>query len=109
MTLFDQEAIEAAAKAMKSVMCKQLDGIPLLGDTKSDDWTATGGSIDFTELFEIGLTAAEASLRARGMVTEGKHTSFGEGGAGSTMVGSCEFWRGDFKFAIIRIAREDAA
>jgi hypothetical protein len=70
MTLHDK-AIEAAAKAMKAVMCKQLEGVPLLGDTKSGDWAATGGSIDFTELFEIGFAAYLAALEAEGGARRG--------------------------------------
>jgi hypothetical protein len=100
MTLFDQEAIEAAAMAI----CMQDGHWPEqdLGMGKLR-WTL------YKKHAEVALAAAEASLRARGMLIEGKHTSFGEGGAGSTMVGSCEFWRGDFNFAIIRIAREEKA
>jgi hypothetical protein len=63
MTQTPQEiALEAAALEMKDAMGLQLNAKPLLGDTKSSDWHATGGSINFTELFEVGLATYHAKL-----------------------------------------------
>ena len=48
------------------------------------------------------LNAALASLRDRGKLTEGKHMALSESGAGNIDFGSSEFWRGDFKFVVVR-------
>lgn len=51
----------------------------------------------------LALQTAEASLREQGMLTEGKHMALSEGGVGNIDFGSSDFWRGDFRFAAIRI------
>lgn len=67
-TIFTKQDREAGARAMKESLRVAFDGKPLLGDTKSDDWYADGGVIDLTELFQTGLTAAMASVQARGAI-----------------------------------------
>jgi hypothetical protein len=72
MTQTPQEiALEAAALEMKDAMGLQLNAKPLLGDTKSSDWHATGGSINFTELFEVGLATYHAKLLELGAAKKG--------------------------------------
>jgi hypothetical protein len=67
-----EKAIEAAAKAIKAAMGIQLDAKPLLGDTKSGDWHATGGSFNLTELFEVGLAAYQSKLLELGAAKHGE-------------------------------------
>jgi hypothetical protein len=63
MTQTPQEiALEAAALEMKIAMGLQLNAKPLLGDTKSRDWHATGGSINFNALAQLCLSAYHAKL-----------------------------------------------
>jgi hypothetical protein len=78
MSLFDAQAIEAALIAF-------------------NHWDA--------EKMKEAFTAAEASMRDRGLVTDGKHMALSENGAGNMDLGSCEFWRGDFSFSTIKKAK----
>ena len=78
--IFDTQAIEAAERAVDKHMGRECGN----------------------HLLKIAIKAAEASLRERGKLTEGKHMAISENGVGNIGFGSSEFWRGDFKFIVIR-------
>ena len=79
--IFDTQAIEAAERAVDKHMGRECGN----------------------HLLKIAIKAAEASLRERGKLTEGKHMALSKNGAGNMDLGNLEFWRGDFKFIVIRI------
>jgi hypothetical protein len=53
------EAIEAAARAIKSELGRQFNAQPIHPDPAVDDWSATGGEINLTDL---ALAAAPALM-----------------------------------------------
>lgn len=51
------EMVERVARALKAEIGRQFDAAPLLGDTTTGDWHATGGTIDLEECAREAITA----------------------------------------------------
>lgn len=61
--------IERVATAIKAEMGRQFKAVPLSGDTDSDDWTATGGSLDLRLVASAAIEAMRQPTEA--MISEG--------------------------------------
>jgi hypothetical protein len=69
------EIIDRVALAMKAEIARQFGAKPLLGDSESGDWAATGGVLDLSQMARVAIEAmrepTEAMLGAEGVQDTG--------------------------------------